>query len=411
MTAVEITFVEGGALTSVPGFQATGVACGLKKDGALDLALVYSAHPCAGAALFTTNAFKAAPVLYDQRVVRANPAGLRAVVINSGCANACTGEQGMRDAEATAAIAAELLGIGRDDVLVMSTGVIGQLLPMSKIKSGLFAAAQALDSTLEGGHRAARAIMTTDTRPKEVAVRVRVGGSEYTIAGMAKGAGMIHPHMATMLSLIVTDAPITAPLAQKALAEATEVSFNMITVDGDMSTNDTVALLANGQADMPPIVQEGSPAYQNFCQALTQVATFLAQGLVRDGEGATRFVEITVGGARSRAEAKQVAMSVATSLLVKTAIYGQDANWGRIVCAVGYSGVEIVPNKVRVWLGDLELVRNGGPYQVDEARASAILAQTDIPIRIDLGLGAEEATVWTSDLSHAYVDINAHYRT
>jgi glutamate N-acetyltransferase / amino-acid N-acetyltransferase len=411
MSFVQIEPIQDGTVTSVSGFQAAGVACGLKNTGALDLALLYSPHRCVGAALFTTNAFKAAPVAYDQRLICNNPEGLRALVINSGCANACTGEQGMRDAQATADALAELMGLDPDGVLLMSTGVIGQLLPMEKIRRGLQMAAQSISPTLDAGHDAARAIMTTDTRPKEAAVRVRMAGSEYAIAGMAKGAGMIHPNMATMLSVIVTDAAISAGLAQKALSEATEQSFNMITVDGDMSTNDTVLLLANGQADMPLIVEEDSEAYRGFLQALTHVATALAQGLVRDGEGATRFIEVVVEGARSRAEAKQVAMSVAKSSLVKTAIYGQDANWGRIVCAVGYSGVDIIAERVRVWLDELELVRDGGPYHIDEERASEILAQPDIPVRIDLGMGECTATVWTSDLSHDYVSINAHYRT
>ena len=411
MPDIRIQPLRDGAITSTPGFRAAGVACGLKPDGALDLALVHSARPCVGAAVFTTNAFKAAPVLYDQRTLARNPAEVHSVVINSGCANACTGEQGLSDTEATAAHVASTLGIAAEGVMVMSTGVIGMLLPMDKILAGATAAAKQLSPSVDAGHAAARAIMTTDTRPKEAAVKVVASEGEFIISGMAKGAGMIHPNMATLLSLITSNVRIAPELAQEALGEVVERSFNMISVDGDTSTNDTLLLMANGQANMPTITSLESADYCHFVQGLSQVAIGLAQGLVHDGEGATRFIEITVSGARTRAEAKQVAMSVGKSSLVKTAIYGQDANWGRIVCAVGYSGVAIEPDCVRVWLGDLELVRKGAPYDVNEERASEILAQPDIDIRIDLGQGDAQATIWTCDLSHEYVNINAHYRT
>lgn len=409
MTPMHI--IENGSITSVPGFKAAGVSCGLKPKGALDLALIYAMRPCATAAVFTTNAFKAAPVLYDQKVLAQNSAGVRGVVINSGCANACTGEPGLRDAEATAGLAAERLGIVASDVMVMSTGVIGKRLEMGKIRRGIGEAATKLDASVEAGHLAARAIMTTDTRPKEIALRVGTAGGEFVVAGMAKGAGMIHPNMATMLCLVVTDAPIIPALAQQALRQQVERSFHMITVDGDTSTNDTVLLMANGQAQLPMIVSSDSPAYRDFSEGLGHVLMALAQMVVRDGEGASHFIEITVSGSRTSAEARQVAMSIARSPLVKTAIYGRDANWGRIICAVGYSGVAVVPERVAVWLGDLELVRNGAPYDVNEARASEILAQTDISIRVDLGLGGAQATVWTCDLTHGYIDVNAHYRT
>jgi glutamate N-acetyltransferase / amino-acid N-acetyltransferase len=407
----KIAFIDDGSVTTTPGFQAAGVACGLKPAGALDLALVYSVAPCTGAALFTTNAFKAAPVLYDQRLLAENPTGLQAVVINSGCANACTGVQGERDARATAQAAARDLGVEPSAVLVMSTGVIGALLPMDKILPGIAAAAAVRAETVAAGHAAARAIMTTDTRPKERAVRVTTDQGEMIIAGMIKGAGMIHPNMATLLCLLTSNASLTPALAQQALREAVDGSLNMISVDGDTSTNDTALLLTNGLAAMPPITSAASPAYEAFSAGLAQVVTDLAKDVIRDGEGATKFIEIAVGGARTRAEGKQVAMSVARSLLVKTAIYGHDANWGRIICAIGYSGVPIVPEKVVVWLGDLELVRQGAPYDVNEARASALLAMPEVQIGIDLGLGSAQATVWTCDLSHRYVDINAHYRT
>ena len=401
--------IDEGSIVSTPGFEAAGVACGLKSSGALDLAMVHSTHPCTSAALFTTNLFKAAPVLHDREVIQRNPRGLRAVVINAGCANACTGEQGLRDARDTAVAAASSLGVAADDVLVMSTGVIGMPMPMAKVLAGVRQAASQLSSCSEAGHAAARAIMTTDTRPKEVAVKVVSAEGSYVIAGMAKGSGMIHPNMATMLCLLVTDARISPQFAQTALKEVVDRTLNMVSVDGDTSTNDTTLLLANGLADMPLI--ESAASRSGFVEGLTRVALELAKDIARDGEGATHFIEITVRGAKTQAEAKQVGMSVARSPLVKTAIYGQDANWGRIVCAVGYSGVTFDPERVGVWLNDLELVRGGAPYDTDERRASGILTQKEIAIMVDLGQGDAQATVWTCDLSHDYVSINAHYRT
>ena len=294
--------------------------------------------------------------------------------------------------------------------MVMSTGVIGARLPMERVLAASDAASR-LSDDVEAGHAAARAIMTTDTHLKESAVRVSVDDVEFTIAGMIKGAGMIHPNMATLLCLLTTDALITQSLADRALREAVDQTLHRITVDGDTSTNDTALLMANGRAEMPPIVAADTQVYEAFVRGLTQVLAELAKAVVRDGEGATRFIEITVRGAATRDAARQVGMSIARSLLVKTAIYGEDANWGRIICAAGYSGVDFSPDRVGVWLGDLELVREGAPYHIDEARAAEILAQEDIPIVVDLGQGDAEATVWTCDLSHGYVDVNAHYRT
>lgn len=411
MSQFEIVQIVGGSVTSVPGFEASAVSSGLKPQGALDLAVVYSTHPCVGAAIFTTNAFKAAPVLYDQETLGRNRTNLRAVVINSGCANACTGDQGMCDARSTASAAATVLGVTAQDVMVMSTGVIGMRLPMDKILPAVGKAAGNSSASQDAGHAAARAIMTTDTRPKESAVRVVTAEGDFVIAGMAKGAGMIHPNMATMLCLLTSSAKISPELAQKALEKAMDDSFHMITIDGDTSTNDTALLLANGTASMPPIASSSSAGYKSFVGGLTHVAVDLAKGIVRDGEGATKLIEITVCGARTRAEAQKVAMSVSRSLLVKTAIYGQDANWGRIVCAVGYSGVDINPARVGVSLDGLELFRDGAPYDVNEERASEILSGAEIGIGIDLGQGSARATVWTCDLSHDYVTINAHYRT
>jgi glutamate N-acetyltransferase/amino-acid N-acetyltransferase len=406
-----VEIISAGSITSVPGFRAAGVACGLKKNGALDLALVAADGPCVAAGVFTTNRVKAAPVLYDQQVLAQHPGSVRGVVINSGCANACTGARGLDDARHTAAALAQALGGVSEEWLVMSTGVIGQHLPMDKILTGIARAEAALSRQESAGHDAARAIMTTDTRPKEVAVRVTWEGGQCVVAGMAKGSGMIHPNMATMLCTLVTDARLTPALAQQALREAIDVSLNMVTVDGDTSTNDTALLLANGAASMPLIDQTDSAGYRAFVAGLSAATVALAQAIARDGEGAKHFIEIVVGGAASCADAKQVAMAIAHSPLVKTAVYGQDANWGRIVCAAGYSGVAVDPERMRVWLGDLELFRYGAPYDVDEARAAAILALPEVRITLDLAMGEAEATVWTCDLTHSYVDINAHYRT
>jgi glutamate N-acetyltransferase/amino-acid N-acetyltransferase len=338
---------------------------------------------------------------------------IQAVVINSGYANACTGQQGLKDTRHTAEWVAQALGCPADRVFVMSTGVIGQPLPMEKIAAGVRHAALGLSE--QAGHAAARAIMTTDTRPKEAAARVFVGDTQVTIAGMCKGAGMIHPGMATMLALMLTDASIAPALLKTALNRVVERTFNMITVDGDMSTNDTILSLANGQAGNTRLVDAESSEYQAFEDGLLAVATELAQGLVRDGEGATKFVTIHVSGAETWAAARQVAKTIATSNLVKTAIYGQDANWGRVICAAGYSGVDIEPDQLRLLMsGDvdaLELVRAGAPFEINEDRASAILAGDEVTFALDLGMGQAEATVWTCDLSHRYVDINAHYRT
>lgn len=414
---MEISIVEGGSITSVPGFRAAGVPCGLKATEDRDLALVYCHVPCRATGVFTTNQVKAAPVRYDQELLARNQEAIQAVVINSGYANACTGEQGMQDARQTAALVGEELGLETEAVLVMSTGVIGQPLPMETMAAGIKKAAVLVqeEQTAEGGHQAALAIMTTDTHPKEVAVRTLVGGTPVTVAGMAKGAGMIHPDMATMLCLMTTDALVSLEVLREVFRQAVEVSFNAITVDGDTSTNDTVMLLANGLAGNVEItandLDDGSAPYEAFSQAVGYVATELAQAIVRDGEGATKFVEITVRGTRSASEARQIAKTIAHSPLVKTALYGEDANWGRVMAAVGYSGVKIDVERLALWFGDLQLVRGGQPFDVDEERAAQILSQKDIAITVELGLGHGEARVWTCDLSHEYVTVNAHYRT
>ncbi len=408
----DVVLLDDPHVTSTPGFSAAGVACGLKPGGQLDLAIVYSERPCVVAALFTTNRVQAAPVLYDRQLLHEGQP-VQAVVINSGVANACTGQRGMRDVRRMAALVGESVGVSPQNVFVMSTGVIGQPLPVDKIAAGIATAAHELSP--EGGADAARAIMTTDTRPKEAGVRVQIGGRWITIAGMCKGAGMIHPNMATMLAVMTTDAAVAPHALQAALEYATERSFNAITVDGDTSTNDTVVLLANGLADNLPIHDLDSTDYLAFREGVTIVARKLAQAIVRDGEGATKFVTIRVVGAPDVGGATKVAKAIANSLLVKTAIYGEDANWGRVLCAAGYSGVEFDPDRVSLWMGgngdSLQLVRGGEPCEIDEERAAAILAEKEISLRLDLSGGDGEATVWTCDLSHDYVSINAHYRT
>jgi glutamate N-acetyltransferase/amino-acid N-acetyltransferase len=411
------------------GFTFAGVAAGIKKTGARDLALIVSDRPCSAAATFTRNAFPAAPVLYDRALVAENTAGLRAVAINAGCANACTGEAGLADAEAMAGLAEAALGLSARSAAVMSTGVIGPRLPMDKIAAGIQQAAGELSP--DGWDAAAHAIMTTDTRPK-TAFREIDG---VRIFGMCKGAGMIHPNMATMLATIVTDAAIEPTLLAELLSQAVDVSFNCISIDGDMSTNDTVLLLANGASGWKldaPLRGRGSSkpsaltSTSAFAATLTSLCTDLAQQIVRDGEGATKFITIRVEGAASAADARTAAKAVANSPLVKTAFYGGDANWGRILAAVGYSGATVDPGKADLWIaagtgdedtetrghGDtLQLVRAGQPLSYSEEAASAIFSGPEITVAVKLGLGDGQATVWTCDLSHDYVSINGHYRT
>jgi glutamate N-acetyltransferase/amino-acid N-acetyltransferase len=425
------------------GFTFAGVAAGIKKTGAGDLALIVSDRPCSAAATFTTNAFPAAPVLYDRALVQENPSGLRAVAINAGCANACTGEAGLADAAEMAHLVEAALGLPSRSAAVMSTGVIGPRLPMDRIAAGVGQAAGELAP--DGWDAASRAIMTTDTRPKTA---FRQAG-EVRLFGMCKGAGMIHPNMATMLAAVVTDAAVEPALLTVLLHQAVEVSFNCISVDGDMSTNDTVLLLANGASDLTARsagVEAGSwkletggsqpsasASTSTFASALTSLCTDLAQQIVRDGEGATKFITVRVEGAASDADARLAAKAVANSPLVKTAFYGGDANWGRILAAVGYSGARIEPTQANLWIaagtgdettetarglplgrrhGDaLQLVQAGQPLSYSEEKASAIFAGPEISVTVDLGLNEGQATVWTCDLSHDYVSINGHYRT
>lgn len=402
----------------VPGFDAAGIAAGIKKSGAPDLTLIVSRVPCRAAATFTKNAFPAAPVEYDRRLLALNPLAVHGVVINAGCANACTGVPGDANARLMAELAEKALGANDNSIFIMSTGVIGVQLPMDKLEKGIPLAVAQLRPN--GWADAARAIMTTDTRPKLVTRRVEIDGKNVHFAGVAKGAGMIHPNMATMLSCIATDASISQSLLQQALSAAVEVSYNRISIDGDTSTNDTVLLLANGVAENAEITSS-DPAYDAFLAALTDISQELAQAIVRDGEGATKFVTIHVHGAQSAEEAHLAANTVATSPLVKTAFFGNDANWGRILAAVGRAGIGVNPTRCNLFvtggadssnrMSELQLVKGGTPTAYAETDAAARFAQPEIDVRVDLGLGKGEATVWTCDLSHDYVSINGDYRS
>ncbi len=404
-----------GAITCVPGFRAAGVACGLKDSGQLDLALVACDQPATAAAVFTTNAFKAAPVLYDQQLLSHSHNAIQAIITNAGNANACTGAGGLHDAERMARLTEAALELPSGSVFVMSTGVIGHRLPMEKIEIGIRAAAGALSPT--GGADAARAIMTTDLVPKEASLQAEIGGVPILIGGMAKGSGMIHPSLApagaphaTMLSVIVTNAAVSAAALDAALTRAADASFNRITVDGDTSTNDTLLLLASGAAKNS-LIELDSEDYRTFEAALTQVCISLAKAIARDGEGATRLVEIVVRGAVSDGEAERAAKTVATSPLVKTAIFGADPNWGRILAAIGRSGAQVDSARVALWLGDVGLVAGGEPLPFDQAAARAALQASEVSFTADLGLGPGQATVWTCDLSYKYIEINAEYHT
>jgi glutamate N-acetyltransferase/amino-acid N-acetyltransferase len=398
-----------------PGFTATATACGLKPNDALDMALIAADAPCSAAGLFTTNRVKAAPVIYDQDVLATNAGSIRAVVINAGNANACTGPQGAANCRAMAEMTAERLGCRAEQVMVLSTGVIGRQLDMAKVTQGI--AALTGPNAQQGAGAAARAIMTTDTCPKVAARTIPVAGKMVTIAGMCKGAGMIHPNMATMLAIVTTDAQASPAILDLALRYAADRSFNRVSVDGDTSTNDTLLLLASGASGIPvsDTFAEDGLAFEQFTATLTEVCTDLAKQIARDGEGATRLVEITVSGAQDEQQAHQVANAIARSPLVKTAIHGGDPNWGRIVCAAGYSGAAIAPDRLALWFGPasspIQLVANGLPLDADLAAASALLRQDPVFITLDLGLGAAHTTIWTCDFSKEYVEINAHYTT
>lgn len=396
-----------GGITAPKGFKAAGIKAGLKKSGKLDLAIIQSTVPASAAAVFTTNTMAAAPVIVSRLAVEKGTAS--AVVVNSGCANACTGPQGLADAKAMAHIAAEQLGIADTEVIVASTGIIGVNLPMDKIDAGIKKAVAELDE--KGYDSATTAIMTTDTFPKSCAYEFELGGVPVRIAGIAKGSGMIHPNMATMLCFVTTDAAVAPAILKKALTAAVDVSFNMISVDGDSSTNDMTSVLANGLAGNTRIDGIDSEDYAVFTAALTEVCIYLAKQVVHDGEGATKFLEITVQGAENIADAKKATMAIAKSPLVKTAFFGQDANWGRILCAVGYSEAAADPEKISLAIGDVTIVKAGIGVTVDEKALKAIMAEQDITVTVDLGLGEAKATMWTCDFSYEYVKINGEYHT
>lgn len=402
-----------GGVTAAKGFEAASAAAGIKYQGRTDMALVYSQKPCEAAGTFTTNVVKAAPVKWDKKVVESNVKP-QVVVINSGIANACTGETGMECCKEVAKEAAKALETEMESVLIGSTGVIGMQLPVEKMKDGVHLLAKEKAEGLEMGNLAAKAIMTTDTKEKEAAVTIELDGTTVTIGGMAKGSGMIHPNMCTMLAFITTDAVISKEALQAALRSDVEETYNMISVDGDTSTNDTVLLLANGMAGNKEI-QKGTKEFEIFKEALHEVNTTLAKKIAGDGEGATALLEVTVQGAETKQQAKTLAKSVICSNLTKTAIAGHDANWGRILCAMGYAGVEFEPEKTDLFIqssaGEMKLVENGMALDYSEEKATEILSQTEVSIVADIKLGAEKATAWGCDLTHGYIDINADYRS
>ena len=401
----EFPTIEAG-IAAARGFQAAGVHCGIKK-AKKDLAVIFSERPATVAAVFTTNRTLAEPLVVDKlQLKRSRFCSL--VVINSGNANACTGRQGLRDAWTTIKEVAKVVNIPEKHVLVSSTGVIGKKLPMTKMKAGIHSAAKHLSP--QGHAEAAQAILTTDTYTKEYAVNFRLGTKTVTVGGMAKGSGMIAPNMATMLAFVSTDAVISSFLLQKALTTAVNKSFNRITVDGDTSTNDMVLLFANGLAGNPPM-KEGATAFGRFSAALEQVLAALAKMIARDGEGATKLVEVVVNGARQEKDAIQAARAIANSNLVKTAIHGADANWGRILAAVGYSGIDFEPEKVEISFDHVPILKRNFRANFSEARARAALSNENVNITVDLNLGRKSATFWTCDFSKEYVSINANYRS
>ena len=402
-----------GGVTAAKGFQAASTAAGIKYQGRTDMAMVYSEKPCVAAGTFTTNIVKAAPVKWDQEIVYKHPTA-QVIICNSGIANACTGEEGFSYCRATAKAAAETLKVDENSVLVASTGVIGMQLPIEKLSDGVKAMAPKLQGTLEAGNEAAKAIMTTDTREKEVAVQIEIGGKTVTIGGMCKGSGMIHPNMCTMLGFVTTDVCITKQLLQEALSQDVKDTYNMVSVDGDTSTNDTVLLLANGMAENPEI-SEKNEDYQKFCEALNYINTTLAKKIAGDGEGATALFEVKIIGAESKEQAVTLSKSVVTSSLTKAAIYGHDANWGRILCAMGYSGAQFDPEKVDLFFeskaGKIQIIENGTAVDYSEEKATEILSQEEVKAVADVKMGSESATAWGCDLTHGYIDINADYRS
>lgn len=402
-----------GGVTAAKGFQAAAAAAGIKYEGRTDMAMIYSKKPCKTAGTFTTNVVKAAPVKWDRAQVESGIKS-QAVIINSGIANACTGTEGEHVCRETAQKAAEVLKIDKDGVLVGSTGVIGMQIPMEKLKAGIEKLAKNLGEDAEHGNEAAKAIMTTDTVEKEAAACIEIGGKKVTIGGMAKGSGMIHPNMCTMLAFLTTDANISKEMLQRAVSAAVVDSFNMISVDGDTSTNDTLLVLANGQAGNEEICGEGAD-YDAFCRALDFITIYLARKMAGDGEGATCLFEARVMGADTKEHARTLAKSVICSSLSKAAIYGHDCNFGRFLCALGYSGVSFDPDKVDLWFeseaGKAVVYSQGSPAAYSEEEATKILSAPEVTVVADMHMGGAQATAWGCDLSYDYVKINADYRS
>lgn len=405
-----ITVLKDGTITSTPGFQAAGTTAGIKESGKKDLAFIWSEEPAVASVALTQNQFRAAPV--ELCAGFAKKTHHRGLIINSGNANACTGEEGAANALEMCEIIAREMNVETEEIFVASTGVIGQQLPMDIIRKGLREIPKHLSR--EGGNEAAEAIMTTDLTSKQFAVYFELGGEIVTIAGMAKGSGMIHPNMATMIGVLTTDANITKEMLDKAFLASVNTSYNMISVDGDTSTNDSAFIFANGKANNP-LIETNDEAYIKFKRALDMVNQTLAKMIARDGEGATKLIEVRVEHARSMADAQSVAKSVVTSSLVKTAIFGEDANWGRIICAIGNAEAEFEPEKVQIYIAykdqNVQIVENGSGTPFDEVKLNEILKQDTITILIDLMNGGSVATAWGCDLSYDYVKINADYRT
>lgn len=404
--------IEGG-ITAAKGFEAAGVYAGIKYKDRNDMALVYSAMPCVAAGTFTRNVVKAAPVIWDREIIDTFDV-MHAVVINAGIANACTGQEGLGYCKATAEAASKVFNVPEKSVAVASTGVIGMQLPIDKIVAGISLLNEAKGADLEHGHIAARSIMTTDTKPKEVAVSFELDGKTVTIGGMCKGSGMIHPNMCTMLCFITSDVAISKSLLAEALREHVEDTFNMISVDGDTSTNDTVILMANGEAKNQSITSKGDD-YNQFCEALHAVLEDLSKKIAGDGEGCTCLFECQVKNADTKEHARTLAKSVITSSLTKAAIFGHDANWGRILCALGYSGVDFNPERVDIFFessaGKLKIVENGVSTGYSEEKATEILSQEYVTAVCDMKNGNENATAWGCDLTYEYVKINGDYRS
>ena len=404
--------IQGG-VTAAKGFKAASTEAEIKYKNRTDMAMVYSEAPCVAAGTFTTNVVKAACVQWDQKIVKESQA-VHAVVVNSGIANACTGKQGFDACEATAKAVTEALGVPADACCVASTGVIGMQLPIDRIVAGVEKLAKAKEETLEAGTLAAEAIMTTDTISKQVAVEIEVGGEKVTVGGMCKGSGMIHPNMCTMLGFVTTDAVITKDALTKAVKEDVVDTFNMISVDGDTSTNDTLLVMANGMAENPEI-QLGTPEYEEFKAALHYVNETLAKMMAGDGEGATALLEVKVINADTKENARILSKSVVCSSLVKAMIYGHDANAGRILCALGYSGVQFNPEKIDLYFeskaGKIKIYEDGVSTGYDEDEATKILSEPEVTVLVDMKMGEETATAWGCDLTYDYVKINADYRS